>query len=402
MQPRSLPATADVPAFYPTVTALAMGQLLSWAALYYAFSSFVLPMKDSLGWAAADIMGAFTLGLATWGAASYAAGAAIDRGHGRALMGGGAALAGLGFLGWSQVHSLWGLYAVWALLGAAMAMTLYEPAFSAVTRRFPSRYGSAITGLTLVGGLASTLSFPAVAWLISAWGWRGALACIGAVLLAGVAPLNAWALRGDDPPLHVAALDGGRDATLSQALRQRAFWLLAAAFMLHAVVTATFWSHVMPAFASKGTPQADALLVLMWIGPAQVLGRLAFLGGGRHLSARVLGLLVFACLPLALLLFALTDRLALLLLFALMFGAANGLLTIVRGHMVPLYFGRAHVGRISGAMSVLTLMPRAAGPLLGAWALMALPGYRELMLGLSALTALALLAFALAHPPRAG
>ncbi len=36
--------------FGVTVAALAVGQLLSWAALYYAFSSFVLPMQQSLGW----------------------------------------------------------------------------------------------------------------------------------------------------------------------------------------------------------------------------------------------------------------------------------------------------------------------------------------------------------------
>ena len=33
------------PSFRATVTALAAGQLVCWAALYYTFSSFVLPMQ---------------------------------------------------------------------------------------------------------------------------------------------------------------------------------------------------------------------------------------------------------------------------------------------------------------------------------------------------------------------
>ena len=51
------------------------------------------------------MMGAFTLGLAVWGATTYAAGAAIDHGRGRAVMTLGAALAGLGFLVWSRADS---------------------------------------------------------------------------------------------------------------------------------------------------------------------------------------------------------------------------------------------------------------------------------------------------------
>ena len=108
----------------------------------------------------------------------------------------GAVLAGAGFLLWSRAASLPVLYAAWAVLGAAMATTLYEPAFNVLTKRFPAQYREGITALTLVGGFASTLSFPAVAWLLTLLDWRGALQVIGLVLLLGVAPLHAWALRG--------------------------------------------------------------------------------------------------------------------------------------------------------------------------------------------------------------
>ena len=64
----------------------------------------------------------------------------------------------------------------------------------------------------------------------------------------------------------------------------------------------------------------------------------------------------------SLLLFALSDRVAVLLLFALLFGIANGLVTIVRGALVPEYFGRRHVGRISGAMTGISLLARASAP----------------------------------------
>lgn len=386
------------PSYRATVAALALGQLVCWAALYYAFSSFVLPMQRALAWTKPQMMGAFTLGLAMWGAATYVTGAAIDRGHGRRVLALGAALAGVGFLVWSVVESLAWLYVAWAVMGIAMAMTLYEPAFNVLTKRYPERYVAGITSLTLVGGFASTLSFPAAVWLIAALDWRGALQVIGAVLLGVIAPLHAWALRGT-PTAYPAAkpLDAADDATLHEALREPSFWLLTATFTLYSFSAAALWAHAMPAFAAKGLSESQALAIVVWVGPAQVLGRLLFLGFGRWVSSRTLGLLVLGGLPVSLLIFALAHELAALMLF----GLANGLVTIVRGSLVPQYFGRQHVGRISGAMSGIALMSRAAAPLMAAWLLLALPGYREVLLVLAALGAVALVAFALARQPGA-
>jgi len=388
------------PSFRATVVALAAGQLFCWAALYYSFSSFILPMQHAFGWDKPQMMGAYTLGLAVWGAATYAAGAAIDAGHGRALMTWGAALAGAGFIVWSRIDGLAGLYVAWALLGASMAMTLYEPAFNILTKRFPERYVQGITALTLVGGFASTLSFPAAAWLIARYDWRVALASIGGLLLVGVAPLHAWALRGTPKTLVRAARpDAADDATLHEALRERAFWLLTATFTLYSFAGAALWAHLMPAFAAKGRTEAQALAVVVWFGPAQVAGRLAYVGFGRAVSARKLGLMVLGGLPVSLAIFALADQTAALLVFALLFGVANGLVTIVRGSLVPEYFGRRHVGRISGAMTGISLLARASAPLLTAWLLLALPGYREMLLVLAGIGLAAVVAFALARKP---
>ena len=383
-----------------TLVALAVGQLLCWAALFYGFSSFVAPMQGALGWTQAEVMGAFTLGLAVSGCASYAVGAAIDRGRGRAVLTVGAAFGGAGFLLWSRAEGLPMFYAAWALLGAAMAMTLYEPVFAVLTKRFPERFREGITALTLVGGFASTLSFPLVAWLIAQLGWRGALQAIGVLLLVGVAPLHAWALRGAPmPPAAARTHDAADDTTLHEALHHAAFWLVAATFTLYAFLSAALWAHLMPAFAAKGLSQAEALAVVVWFGPAQVAGRFVFLGAGHHVTTRALGLVVLAGVPIALAIFALADRVAALTAFAVLFGLANGLVTIVRGSLVPEYWGRAHVGRISGAISAIALLARAAAPLASAALLGAVGGYPGLLLGLAALGAAAVVTFALARPP---
>lgn len=392
-----------LPSYRTIISALSVGQILVWAVMYYGFSSFVLPMQRDMGWSQPDIMGAFTLGLMVWGLATYAVGAAIDRGRGREVLTGGALLGAAGCALWSQAHSLPVLYAAWALLGLAMAMTLYEPAFMEITKRFPERYRQGITTVTLVGGFASTLSFPAVAWLQASLGWRPALLVMALALLL-VAPLHAWALRGAwKRPLmaNAAPVEVAQDqATLRQAMQGRTFWLLTATFTLYTFALSTVWAHLMPAFASRGLTQAEAVAVMVWFGPAQVAGRFAFLWLGRSLNQRALGLMVLALFPCALVLFAWGREPAVLVAFAVLFGVANGLITIVRSNIVPDFYGREHVGRIGGAMSGIALCTRAAAPFLTAWALLGLGGYTGLLWLLVGMGVASFALFALARRPQ--
>ncbi len=156
---------------------------------------------------------------------------------------------------------------------------------------------------------------------------------------------------------------------------------------------------MMPAFMAKGRSEAQALAVVVWFGPAQVAGRLACVGFGRWVSSRKLGLMVLGGLPVSLAIFALADQTAALLAFAALFGVANGLVTVVRGSLVPDSFGRERVGRISRAVSGISLSARTAAPLATAWLLLAMAGYREMLLVLSAVGLAALMAFAFAKPP---
>jgi len=365
-------------------------------------------MQHALGWSKAMLMGAFTLGLTVWGVATLPIGAAIDRGHGRAVLAGGAALGGAGFLLWSQVSTPAMFYLTWCVLGVAMAMTLYEPAFAVVTRRFPTHFSDGITTLTLVGGFASTLSFPAAAWLVQALGWRMALGAIGIVLLGVIAPLHAFALRGGTELVRApgrsanhgqSATVASGDATMAAALRTAAFWLLVATFAGYSFAAAALWAHVVPALASKGLSETSALAVLIWIGPTQVASRFLFKLFGRGLAPRRLGYLVFGMQAVAFAAFAFAGGEAGLIVFAMLFGAASGLAAIVRGNLLPEYFGRAYIGRIGGAMSSLALYARAAAPI-GAAALLTWPmSYDGLMGVLAGLSVLTLLTYAGARKP---
>ena len=116
-------------------------------------------------------------------------------------------------------------------------------------------------------------------------------------------------------------------------------------------------------------------------------------------SLRAISLVTLTGLPLGVLLFALGSTLPVLIAFALVFGVANGMATLVRGGLLPDYFGRAALGRIGDAMSGFANAMRAAAPLFTAWLLLVLPGYRELLLVCAGVGLAGYVAFTLAGRP---
>ena len=56
------------------------------------------------------------------------------------------------------------------------------------------------------------------------------------------------------------------------------------------------------------------------------------------------------------------------MVFALLFGAGNGVMTIVRGTIPVEFFGRAHYGAVNGALAAPVLIAKAFGPLVAALA----------------------------------
>ncbi len=176
--------------------ALALGQTLAWAGLYYAFPATLLRWEAEAGWSRVDLTGAMSLAVLVSALAAPVAGRIIDAGRGPAMMVGAAVLGGALMACLSQVHSLGAFYGIWAGIGLAMAGCLYEPCFAMVTRARGAQARGAITVITLVAGFAGTVSFPSLHALVEAYGLRSALVWAGVGVIALAAPLLWIGARG--------------------------------------------------------------------------------------------------------------------------------------------------------------------------------------------------------------
>jgi MFS family permease len=353
---------------------LSLGQLITWGSVFYGFALFVGPAEQSLSLDRAQTSLAFSLGLLAEGILAYPVGRWIDRGYERAAMTAGslAMAAGLGAL--ALVQSAAGFFAVWIALGAAFSATLYNPAFAVVTRRFPNDYRRAIITLTFLGGLASTVFIPLTALLISQWGWRAAAAALATIHLCVCVPIHWIVLRhAPGPSVAQDAASSTPPPGLGLLLRSPAFLLIGVFVVLMMGVTAALPVHMVSLLRESGLHEAWVIAIPACIGVIQVVGRLLLFFFERrfdvHLANRVIPILI--PLGLAALLASIgAGALAPLLglLFVLLYGLGNGMLTIVKGTAMAQYVDRSRVASLNGALGVPTAAARALAPLaLGLW-----------------------------------
>jgi cyanate permease len=244
-----------------------------------------------------------------------------------------------------------------------MAAILYEPAFSVVTTWFEHHRDRALTLVTVVGGLASTVFVPLAAWLLARLGWRSAVVALAAILASTTIPLHGLVLRRHPHDLgwHV---DGepqprahdprpqfeSRAAGASPMNARRTFRTLTAFFVLTSLATVCVAVHLVPYLAARGFPASTAATALAVMGAMQLPGRLCHAVVRRTLPAQwaVASVLAVqaaavACLPWV------AGRVGLLLLAAA-FGMAGGIATLLRASIVAQAFDPRRYGRVNGRL----------------------------------------------------
>jgi MFS family permease len=346
-----MPAPRDfIDGPWRAVPVLGVTQILSWGSIFYTPVLIVPLIAAERGWSMAFAMGGFSVGLLAAGLSAPYVGRSIDRFGGHVVMTVGSLIAALGLVLITQATGRLTYLAVWVVLGVAMAANLYDSAFATLGRIFGIGARAPITALTLAGGFASTVSWPATHFLIDAVGWRGTYLVYAALLACISAPLHALALpRTRFEPEAKAASDGPPPPT-------------------YAFVPSGLSAHLLAIFARSGIDAGTVVWIGALFGPAQVGARLIEFAFGRNLHplwvARfALSVLLCAFTMLALLGFSVPVAAA----FALMFGGANGLVTITRGAVPLALFGASGYGRLMGRLAGPFLLVQAAAPLVMAF-----------------------------------
>jgi MFS family permease len=354
------------------VWTLAVTETVSWGILFYAFAVFLVPMQQELGWSTPAITGAYSLALLVAMLISPPLGRWLDRSGPRVPMTIGSVLGTILLLAWSRVESLAAFYLIWAGIGVALALTLYEPAFAAAATWFVRGRSRALLVLTTVAGFASTIFLPLTGWLTERFGWREALVVLAVILGTITVPAHALVLRhrpedlGLLPDGEAPAPDVERRAregvSFARAMRDPAYWWLNVAFFLGTVAAVAIGVYLIPVLLERGESLARATLVTGLIGAAQAGGRVIITTLDRRIPQPALGIAVFALQVVALGLILLPAGLEVMLVAVAILGVGRGGITLLRATLVAERYGRANFGAISGIPAATQMAARAIAP----------------------------------------
>lgn len=381
---------------------VAAGALMGCMAVGAMFSLavFLPAMTADTGWSRAAVSTAMTLNFLGMGIGGFAWGAVSDRFGARVAVLAGAVMLGAGLVLSSRATSVLEFQAFYGVLVGIAAGSFFAPMISTVTAWF-DRHRSLAVSLVSVGvGIAPMTISPLAAWMLTAWDWRTSQLAIGLMVWALLIPA-AFLVK---PAPQAAATAGdpqsapGPSGSLAEALRSRAFIVLAATFFACCATHSGPIFHTVGYAMGCGIPTIAAVTIYSVEGLGGLAGRVVFgLLGDRYGAKRmlVIGLLVQA---IGAGLYVFTGRLLEFYLVAALFGFAYGGTMPLYAVIAREYFGQRILGSVFGAAAMISSLGMALGPAIGGWIFDTWHGYAGLYVA-SAVVGFAAVGLALLFPP---
>jgi MFS family permease len=342
------------------VATLGTTQTIAWASSYYMPAILGAPIAGALHLPTSVFFGLFSGALLLSAVVGPSVGRLIDRHGGRHLLAASNLVIGAGLLILAAAHSIAGLVVAWTVLGVGIGMGLYDPAFATLTWLYGRDARSAITGITLIAGFASTIGWPLTAVFLDIFGWRIACLIWAGLNMLLAAPINWLAIPRHGVP---TALPRATTETVAAAPPRAAMPILAFFFSATWFVQGAMAAHLPGLLQATGASSAAAIAAASLVGPAQVGARIVEFGLLRSFHPVSSARLASALHPIGaafLVAFGAPGVIA----FALLHGAGNGMITIAKGTLPLALFGPGGYGLRSGLLSAPARVLQAAAPFL--------------------------------------
>ena len=355
-------------------------QFMQSSLLMQSFGAYVAVLSDERGWSKTALSGGAAIQSIESALLGPALGWLLDRFGPQAMVRIGMLVFGLGFIALSQVDTLGGFYACAVVLAIGASLSGYFPLTVALIQWF-ERYRARALSIISLGLALGGMAVPLVAWTMQEFGWRVTAFASGVIAIVVGIPLASVIRRR--PQDHGETVDGlppepalvAGDAahadrpiqpelTVRQALRTRAFWLLAVGHGLALLVVTAVNVHAITHMKEGlGYSVAQAALVIMLMTFGQVGGVLLAATLGDRFQKRYVAAVCMLGHGAGLLLLTYATQTAEVVAFALLHGVAWGLRGPFMQAIRADYFGRNAIGMILGLSAVIIALGQIAGPM---------------------------------------
>jgi MFS family permease len=226
-------------------------------------------------------------------------------------------------------------------------------------------------------GLLGLGGFPIIInQLIPIYGWRWTYILLGMALLALMVPVGLIFFR-DRPEEFGLQPDSAQDLTdptaalteieevwtLTEARRTPTFWVASIGLALIAMLSTGLFFHMVSIFEDNGLSATIAASVFF---PIALTTALVNLGGGvliDRIPTRFLLVASLFGLALSLMMAQYLNNVAAAIIYGIMLGVTTSLMGLVNNVIWAIYFGRQHLGSITGLTTTILIAGAALGPM---------------------------------------
>jgi MFS family permease len=389
-------------------------QFLLAAFLTQALGLYIAVLSDELGWSKTTLSGAAALQSVEAAIIGPVLGWIMDRVGPQKMIRLGMVIFSAGLLMLSQVNAVATFYTSAILMAIGASLSGYFPLSVALVQWFEKFRARALSIMSLGLGLGG-LVVPLMAWSIQTWGWRYTAGGTGLLVLLFGIPMAVMILRrpeyhgehvdGIDPALKAAEPGDAPvvtqvEFTAAEAVKTRAFWMLAVGHGLALLVVSAVNVHAISHMKEGlGYSVATASWVILIMTFAQLVGILLGASLGDMFEKRKVAALCMLAHGLGMVCLTFANDMAMLIAFGIFHGVAWGLRGPFMQAIRADYFGRNAIGLILGLSAAIIALGQIAGPMV-AGVLADLTGNYQLGFSLLALlSALGSLCFMLATKP---
>ena len=340
------------------IIVLGTTQTLAWASSYYLPAILADRIANDLGISSTWFFAAFSSSLVISALIGPRVGRTIDAIGGRDVLVVSNIVIAAGLVALALAHSQAILWFAWLVLGVGMGLGLYDTAFATLGRIYGTKARSAITGITLIAGFASTVGGHSRHGVQVNSGGVGPDRVGGSASLIGL-PLNRFLIP---KPSNIAVsleANGKPHVPLD-----RTMITLGLAFACSWMVVAAMAVHLPRLLEAAGATSVEAVAAGALIGPAQVAARLAEASLLKHFHPLFSARLSVVLHPIGAGVLAVAGTGAAAGAFAVLHGAGSGILTIARGTVPLAIFGAENYGYRLGLLGAPSRIAMAAAPLL--------------------------------------
>ena len=388
-------------------------QLLSSMLWMQTYGAYVVLLGEEFGWSKTLFAGAFALARFESGILGPLQGWLVDRFGPRLILSIGTVLFGLGFMAFSQVETLIGFYATFALIALGSSLGGFATLMVSLVNWF-SVHRSKAVAVSQMGYAIGGFCVPLVVFALELWGWRTTAFASGVlVLVVGLPIVQLVRHRPEEigetaDGLPLADANGTGNAvpivnfTAKQAMQTRAFWLISFGHAFALLTVSSVMMHLIPHLTEGlGYSLQDAAFVVALLTVFQLFGQIS--GGylGDRFNKRIICVLCMVGHSAGLLLLTFASHWSMVLVFAVLHGIAWG----TRGPlMIALradYFGAASFGTILGFSSLIVMLGTVSGPVIAAYMADVSGNYQSGLSLIAGLSLLGSLCFLAATPPPA-